>query len=275
MKKNRYSYVDVSHHNSLSGTVWTTCRLYSIELGVMVQTAAFCHWLRGNDVWNDVFRSSELFSLLSPLLGLSQPLQPGYFFCLAAVRVILIFFFRCFHDPSDLRGGVEMLTQPRTPGDLSIRCRAVGQSLTQSRLIGCRRLSAVDSLLLHSRLPLDKKKKRGNGRSDKAGQLMFVICLLQLWRSSHPGCIQSCLMNQRMIALLCCLWDCRSDSPQPLRCVWCAVTPKDAATVVQVQSRAHICPHAYQIGHKELCCSGGLQLSMPFCSTPPDKKCGR
>lgn len=97
-------------------------------------------------------------SITSPW-ALSTPSAWIFFYCLAAVRVILIFFFHCFHDPSDLRGGVEMLTQPRTPGDLSIRCRAVGQSLTQSRLIGCRRLSAVDLLLLHSRLTLDKKRE--------------------------------------------------------------------------------------------------------------------
>lgn len=35
-------------------------------------------------------------------------------------------------------------------------------------------------------------------------------------------------MNQGMIVLLCCLRDCSFDSLQPLRCVWCAVTPKDA-----------------------------------------------
>lgn len=52
-----------------------------------------------------------------------------------------------------------MLTQPRTPGDLSIRCRAVGQNLTQSRLIGRQRLTAVGLLLLRSHLTLDKKRE--------------------------------------------------------------------------------------------------------------------
>lgn len=37
-----------------------------------------------------------------------------------------------------------------------------------------------------------------------------------------------CVMNQGLIVLLCCLHDCSFDSLQPLRCVWCAVTPKDA-----------------------------------------------
>lgn len=35
-------------------------------------------------------------------------------------------------------------------------------------------------------------------------------------------------MNQGLIVLLCCLQDCSFGSLQPLRCVWCAVTPKDA-----------------------------------------------